>query len=272
MIEKHWSRARTFLAGASSASVVLLAFLIPSMQDQWDRHETRVAVDRYVSVGDRLMQEAHYASAEQSFNRAVELAGFQRYDLIEKQIRARVMRVYEDPAWRGETPEEITEADYIYLLEVQKSPARSRERAATLAAYGVFLAGLNRLPDAEARLKEAAALDPRNADPHVNLGNLYDDLRRSADAEREYRAAIAIEPKGASARYNLGLLLLARNRPAESEVLFRSLLAQDPGDGEVRRGLIDALEAQGKHDAARLEAQDRQSVAPTVNRARRKSL
>ncbi|MEY4760848.1 MAG: hypothetical protein RLZZ200_704 [Pseudomonadota bacterium] len=250
MIEKHWSRARTFLAGASSASVVLLAFLIPSLQDQWDRHETRIAVDRYVAVGDRLLQESHYASAEQSYNRAVELAGYQRYDLIEKQIRARVMRVYEDPAWHGKTPDEVTEADYIYLLEVQRAPAQSKDRAATLAAYGVYLAGLNRLQDAESRLKEAVQRDPGNADAHVNLGNLFDDLKRPADAEREYRAAMALDPKGASAPYNLGLLLLVRDRPAEAEVLFRGLLEKTGHDEEIRRGLAQALEAQGKPGVA----------------------
>jgi Flp pilus assembly protein TadD len=288
MNENHWSRARTFLAGASSASVVLLAFLIPSLQDQWDRHESRQAVDRYVAVGERLMQEGHFASAEQSFDRAVELAGYQRYDLIEKQIRARVMRVYEDPSWRGETPEEITEADYIYLLEVQKAPARARERAATLAAYGVFLAGMNRLPDAEARFKEAVQVDPKNADAHVNLGNLFDDLRRASDAEREYRAAMALDPKGVSARYNLGLLLMARGRPAEAEPVFRSILANGPGDSDVRLGLVESLDAQGKRDAARNEARAALEVDPAnraladalaqltagspVNRPRRRSL
>jgi len=288
MNEEHWSRARTFVDGASSASVVLLAFLIPSLQDQWDRHETRLAVDRYVAVGDRLLQEAHFASAEQSFDRAVELAGYQRYDLIEKQIRARVMRVYEDPSWRGALPEEITEADYIYLLEVQKGPARAKERAATLAAYGVFLAGMNRLSDAEARFAEAVKLDPKNPDPHVNLGNLFDDLRRAADAEREYRAAIAIDPKGISASYNLGLLLMAGGRPAEAEPVFRRILANGSTDSDVRLGLIESLDAQGKRDAARSEAKAALEADPAnraladaltllsagspVNRPRRRSL
>ena len=68
--EADWSRVRTFLAGASSAVVVLLAFLIPSLQDQWDRRQTRIAVDRYVAVGERLLKEDHFESAEQSFERA----------------------------------------------------------------------------------------------------------------------------------------------------------------------------------------------------------
>jgi Flp pilus assembly protein TadD len=287
-VEADWSRVRTFLAGASSAIVVLLAFLIPSLQDQWDRRQTRIAVDRYVAVGERLLKEGHYASAEQSFDRAVELAGYQRYDLIEKQIRARVMRIYEDPAWRGATPEEVNEADYIYLIEAQNAPTRARERAATLAAYGAYLAGADRLPEAEARLRESAALDPKNPDPHVHLGNLYDDLHRAADAEREYRAALKIEPHHASAQYDLGLLLLAQDRAPEAESVFRAMLAAGSHGSDVRLGLIESLAAQGKREAARAEARaaeqadpdnrslaeaaERESAGPPVNRPRRRAL
>jgi len=288
MNQTRWSGARTFFAGASSALVVLLAFLIPSLQDQWDRHQTRLAVDRYVAVGERLLKEGHFASAEQSFDRAVELAGYQRYDLIEKQIRARVMRIYEDPAWRGATPEEINEADYIYLLEVEKAPSRSHERAATLAAYGAFLAGADRLPEAEAQLKEAVQLDPGSPDPHVHLGNLYDDLHHRDDAEREYREAMKLDPHAINAPYNLGLLLLAEDRASEAEAAFRAIVAPASHDSDVRLGLIEALDAQGKREAARDEARaalaadpDNKSLAEAVarlsagspvNRPRRRAL
>lgn len=250
-----WSRARTFLAGASSAVVVMLAFLIPSLQDQWDRRQTRLAVDRYAAVGERLLQEGHYASAEQSFDRAVDLAGYQRYDLIEKQIRARVMRIYEDPAWRGDTPEEVNEADFLYLIEVQNSASRVRERAATLAAYGVFLAGADRLAEAEARLQEAVALDPKSPDPHVNLGNLYDDLQRAADAEREYRLALTLDPRSTSAHYNLGLLLEQQGHAPEAEAQFRAILAAGSRDSDVRLALAQALEREGKREDAKRQAE-----------------
>jgi len=270
--EADWSRVRTFLAGASSAVVVLLAFLIPSLQDQWDRRQTRIAVDRYVAVGERLLKEEHFESAEQSFERAVELAGYQRYDLIEKQIRARVMRIYEDPAWRGAAPDEVNEADYIYLSEAQNAPSRARERASTLAAYGAYLAGMDRLPDAEARLQESAALDPGNWISHVHLGNLYDDLHRPQDAEREYRAAMKIDPRSDIAPYNLGLLLLAQDRAVEAEGVFRAILSAGTHGSEVRRGLIEALDAQGKRDEARAEEALAAQEAKPVNRPRRRAL
>lgn len=237
--DSFWQRARFFLAGASSALVVLLAFLIPSLQDQWDRYQTRAAVDRYAAIGEQLMQDGQYQSAEQAFTRAVELAGFQRNDLLESQIRSRVMRVYENEDWRGPVAEDVTEADFVYLLETETGPAFAAKRSATLAAYGAFLAGKKRFREAEARLRESIQLDARNTDAHLGLGNVYDDLRRPADAEREYRRAIALSPDDAYAHFNLGLLLQDLQRYAEAETELRLALAKDPDNPDISKALAD---------------------------------
>ena len=237
--DPFWQRARFFLAGASSALVVLLAFLIPSLQDQWDRYQTRAAVDRYAAIGEQLMQDGQYQSAEQAFTRAVELAGFQRNDLLENQIRSRVMRVYENEEWRGPVAEDVTEADFVFLMQTESGPAFAVKRAATLAAYGAFLAGKKRFPEAEARLRESMQLDARNTDAHLHLGNVYDDLKRPADAEREYRRAIALNPEDANAHYNLGLLLQDLRRCAEAETELRIALARDPDNAEITKALAD---------------------------------
>ena len=84
----------------------------------------RVAVDRYVQIGRNLMRSGQYDSAEGAFNRAVELSGNQRLDLIEDQTRARVMRIYDDPQWRGEVEEDIREADFVYLLALESFARR----------------------------------------------------------------------------------------------------------------------------------------------------
>jgi tetratricopeptide (TPR) repeat protein len=237
--DSFWQRARFFLAGASSALVVLLAFLIPSLQDQWDRYQTRAAVDRYAAIGEQLMQDGQYQSAEQAFTRAVELAGFQRNDLLENQIRSRVMRVYENEEWRGPVADDVTEADFAFLLQTETGPAFAAKRAATLAAYGAFLAGKKRFGDAETRLRESIQLDARNADAHLHLGNVYDDLKRPADAETEYRRAIALNPNDANTHYNLGLLLQDLQRFAEAETELRVALAKDPGNVEITKALAD---------------------------------
>jgi predicted Zn-dependent protease len=77
---------------------------------------------------------------------------------------------------------------------------------------------LNRLGQndkAEAYLRQAAALEPGNAVPQLNLGMLLAEMKRPAEAEAAFRAAVAADPKSAQAAYNLGLLL-ARDRAAEA--------------------------------------------------------
>lgn len=260
--ESRWQRIRPFLAGLSSALVVLLAFLVPSMQDQWDRYKTREAIDRYAQVGRGLMQNERYESAEQAYGRALELAGTQRLDLLEGQLRARVMRVYDTPEWRAQADDTITEADFIYLLALESAKDRPLERASTAGAYGVYLAGLKRWADAEANLKEAAQLDPKAAAPHIHLGNLYDDLDRTADAEAQYRRAIAINPREPNAHYNLGLLLSSSGRAPAAASEFAQSVELAPQDTTNRIALIEAMEAQGKPAEALAQAETAQKIAP----------
>ena len=258
-----WQRWRPFMAGFSSAAVVLLAFLVPSLQDQWDRYRLRTAVDRYVEIGRSLMDAGHYESAEGAFNRAVELSGNQRLDLIEDQTRARVMRIYDDPRWRGEVHEEVREADFVYLLALETGASTVRRRTTTLTAYGAFLAGQNRWQQAEEVLNEAITLAPASADPHIHLGNLFDDVGKKAEAEAEYRRAIQFDAKEPNVRYNLGLLLAETGRPADAAVAFREALSLRPEDGDTRVSLIEALEAAGQVDEARTQAEEGLRIDPS---------
>ncbi|MFO1375927.1 MAG: tetratricopeptide repeat protein [Steroidobacteraceae bacterium] len=246
-----WARLRPFMAGFSSALVVMLAFLLPSIQEQWDQWRSRAAVNRYAEIGRTLLAKGSYVAAEQSFARALELAGNQRLDLLEDQMRARTLRVYDDPDWRGPVSGEVNESDFAYLLELEKSPERRGERAATLAAYGAWLAGEGRLADAEAALKESLALDPKPAAAHVHLGNVYDDLSRPADAEREYRAALARDPDEPSAHYDLGVLLSESGRAAAAVTELRRYVQLEPGESQGLRQLATALDATGAADEAR---------------------
>jgi tetratricopeptide (TPR) repeat protein len=258
----RWQRARPFIAGLSSALVVLLAFLVPSMQEQWDRFKTREAVDRYAQAGRNLMQGEHYESAEQAYGRALELGGTQRLDLLEGQLRARVMRIYDTPEWRGRPDGAVTEADFVYLLELEPAATHPRERASTTGAYGVYLAGLKRWLDAEAKLKESARLDPGSALPHIHLGNLYDDLHRTAEAESEYRQAIALDPREPNAHYDLGLLLNASNRKAVAAEEFAQAVKLDPVDPSSQLELIAALEALGRRSEALTQAESALRLMP----------
>jgi Tfp pilus assembly protein PilF len=258
----RWRRLRPFLAGLSSGAVLVLAFLLPSLQEQWDLHKTRSAIDRYAEVGRDLMRHEQYTAAEQAFGRALELSGNQRLDLLEGQLKAKVMRIYDTPEWRANPDEDIAEADFIYLLEIETAAEHPHERASTLGAYGAYLAGQKRLSDAESNLKEAIRLDATAAAPHIHLGNVYDDEDKSADAEAEYRRAIVLNPREANARYNLGLLLAATSRPALAETELRQSVALQPEDTTARLALIEVLEALGKNSDALQQAQAAAKLDP----------
>ncbi len=241
---RWWQRQQPLLAGVVSGAVVLLAFLLPSVQDQWNLYRSGKVIDQYVRIGRELFKQKHYASAEKAIAKAVEMSEGRRLDLIESELRAHVQRVNEDPEWRGSVPEDISEGDFLYLLAMQGDEARTRDRAATLVAYGAWLAGGGRSGDAERRLQEAIALDASNGDARVNLGNLLDDRGDSQAAEREYRRAIEIAPDDSGALYDLGLLLLTSGRAADAEVPLRRYISIKPDEPEGFRRLAEALAVQ----------------------------
>jgi tetratricopeptide (TPR) repeat protein len=257
-------RARPFIAGLSSAAVVMLAFLVPSLQDLSDRFETRRAVDRYAEIGRALMKQEHYTAAEASFDRALELAGTQRLDLIELKVQARVQRMDEDAEWPGTVPESLTESDFLYALAIDTGPQKAHERAATLGAYGTFLAGAGRWPEAEQRLREAIEIDPASADLHVWLGNLLSDRGQRVESEKQYRVALAREPGNANAHYNLGLLMDESGRTELAEAEFRAYIERRPTDPQGYLRLGEILDAQGKTEPAAVERARARQLDPNV--------
>jgi tetratricopeptide (TPR) repeat protein len=261
---RWWRRIQAFLAGLSSGLVLLLAFLLPSIQDQWERRKSHVAIERYAELGRSLMQKDQYSSAEQAFTKALELSGDLRIDLLEEQMKARVARINEDPDWPGHIPEELTESDFQYLLELQQGDDHRESRSETLSAYGAFLASQRRWREAEQSIHEAMTINPQDPGPHIHMGNLLRDQDLSARAEAEYRKALALDPKNPSAHYNLGLLLAETGRYELAEEEFRRYTELEPNAsegfsrlGEILRSTgrtVEAIEACEK--AVRLDPRD----------------
>ncbi len=54
MLVKRWW---PFLASLGGATVMILAFFIPSLQDQWDRYQSRKVIEEFVTLGDQLYDE-----------------------------------------------------------------------------------------------------------------------------------------------------------------------------------------------------------------------
>jgi len=207
-----------FLASLGGASVMILAFFIPSLQDQWDRYQSRKVIEEYVTLGDNLFDESRYAMAEEAFAKAFELSEFKRLDIEVKRLNARVNRVHDNPDWNSEIPEGLKEIDFQFLLHLQMKKGDEQHRVNTLNCYGIFLARQGEMEESRKIFDEALALLPKEAITYINLGNLFRQQRNYSDAEKMYRKAIELEPTSAFAHYDLGALLDAIGKSAEAKL------------------------------------------------------
>lgn len=210
-----------------------LAFFIPSVQDQWDRYQSRKIIQQYVQVGDELFDEGRYKMSEDAYAKAYELSSETRLDIEVKRLNAKVNRINENPEWTARIPDDLEEVDFQFLLHMQKEKAQQKARVSTLNCYGVFLAKHGRLPESHAAFNEALQLDPTEVLAHINLGNLYDQEGKKTEAEQAYRKALSLAPDDAWAHYNLGLLLSEKGKRLEAENEFKKAHELEPADLEI---------------------------------------
>jgi tetratricopeptide (TPR) repeat protein len=228
------------LVSAGSASIMILAFFIPSIQDQWDRYQSRNIIQQYVELGEDFVKEENYKMAEEAFSKAYELSEEKRLDIEVKRLSAKVNSIYQDPSWGSKPPEGLEEVDFQFLLHFQKGLKHTHKRASILTSFGVYLAAVGKTKEAEKAIEEAIRLNPNEVLAYINLGNLMDEIGKRDKAEKAYRKAMSIEPKNARAHYNLGLLFSEERKLKEAEIEFNKAIELDPNDTDAinQRDLI----------------------------------
>lgn len=116
---------------------------------------------------------------------------------------------------------------------------------------GNLLAELGRKEEAESAYRQAISLDPGYAWPWSNLGNLLAHLERKEDAESAYRQAISLEPGNAAPWNNLGALLEGvLERKEEAESVYRQAISLEPGYAQSWFNLARLLDDQDRVDEA----------------------
>ena len=75
--------------------------------------------------------------AEEAYTKAFDLSEQKRLDIEVKRLNAKVNRMNEDPEWDSEVPEDLEEADFQFLLHLQKGKEKTRDRIYTLNSYGI---------------------------------------------------------------------------------------------------------------------------------------
>jgi tetratricopeptide (TPR) repeat protein len=208
------------LVSLGSASIMLLAFFIPSVQDQWDRYQSRKIVQQYVSLGDDFFTEDKYDMAEQAYEKAFELSNQTRLDIDLLRLKAKVNRMTMEDAWGAPPPDGLAEIDFEMLLHTGDVKGDTQQRITILNSYAQFLADTGKLDKSATVLQQALALDKQNELTYINLGNLADQQGDKPAAEKYYIQALRLQPTNTEAHYNLGLLYEEQGKTTEAQQQF----------------------------------------------------
>jgi Flp pilus assembly protein TadD len=118
--------------------------------------------------------------------------------------------------------------------------------------------------------RKAAELTPKDAEPHLFAGALYERQKQFSDAEAEYKQAMTVDPHSSEAAVALANIYMKSNRLEEAEPLLRRLAAeQRPQDESVHLQLARVLDAENKKDDAIAELQIALKLTPSDADAQR---
>ncbi len=95
--------------------------------------------------------------------------------------------------------------------------------------------------------REAARLNPGDADAHYNMGLVLNRLRRHTDALQAYRSAVRARPGYASAWGNLGMTAYLLGRYRDATEAFEAARKLVPDYFETRPRQREAWEASRLH-------------------------
>jgi tetratricopeptide (TPR) repeat protein len=117
--------------------------------------------------------------------------------------------------------------------------------------------------------QRAAALQPKEAEPHFAAGILFEQQNKYSEAEQEYKQALALDPESRDAVMGLANLYMRGRRFPEAENYLRKLLGENPTSAPVEIQLGRVLAAEGKNDEAIAALQAGIKLAPSDEAARR---
>jgi protein O-GlcNAc transferase len=121
--------------------------------------------------------------------------------------------------------------------------------ANVLASYARALAATQQLSAAIARMKEAVAEDPHNADLQDDLGSLYAQRQDWPNARLAFTAASQANPDLALAHLHLGMTLQAQQQPGALDELTRAYQLA-PKNAVIALQLGQALASGGNDEQA----------------------
>src|SRR5580704_2355594 len=115
---------------------------------------------------------------------------------------------------------------------------------------GIALVYLQKMPEAQQALEQAAAQNPK--DPHVwyALGIMYRIGAQYPQALESFQKVAALDPGDADTRYFLGSVLLELHEPEKALAEFQAALQINPIHASAQFGLAKVLQRLGRREEA----------------------
>ncbi|HVI10922.1 MAG TPA: tetratricopeptide repeat protein [Candidatus Binatia bacterium] len=117
--------------------------------------------------------------------------------------------------------------------------------------------------------RQASALQPKEAEPHLSAGQIFEREQKYADAENEYKQALTLDHQSTDAIMGLANISMRGGQLPQAEQYLQKLAANHSDSAAVHIQLGRVLAAENKNDAAIAELQAGTKLAPKDEDARR---
>ncbi len=158
----------------------------------------------------------------------------------------------------------LTQADATCRAILSYTPQEHR----ALHLLGIIAYQQGNLPEAIARIEQAARACPDRAEYHSDLGELHRLHGNPAAAASHCRTALALRPEFPDAQNNQGLAFQALGREDEAERAFRAAIEQAPGFALAWNNLANLLRQLDRTDEAIAAFRQALTVQPDHVQAR----
>jgi tetratricopeptide (TPR) repeat protein len=117
--------------------------------------------------------------------------------------------------------------------------------------------------------RRAEALQPKDPEPHLAAGLLFEKQNQLKNAEQEYEQALKLDPGSTEAITALANIYMRERQLPQAEQMLRQLAAAHPNDGAARIQLGTVLGAEDKKEEAIAELQAGLALTPGDESAQR---
>lgn len=199
----------------------------------------------YVKSGDAFAKDGKYREALIEYRNAVQK------EATNGEARLKL----------AETHEKLNEGPQAFREYVRAADLLPKDALVQVKA-GTLLLVVGRNDDAKVRAERALAIDPKNVDAQLLLGNASARLKDLDGAVKQIEEAIALAPSSDRGYSSLGMVNLAKGDAAAAEAAFRKAVEVGPSSVPAHLGLGNFLWSVNRRDEAVKEFEKALSLEP----------